>query len=195
MNTQLFDFAVKLPRAKSSSHRHRSTRPDRNQVDDGFLCKHCNMYVSSAAFLSGVQNRNHCPYCLWSRHMDLYAAGDRLSACKSPMKPIGLTTKATNKKYGTGRGELMLIHLCTDCESLSINRIAADDDTQTIFAIFTSAMSLDVLVQRRLQVEDIRLLGEAEREMVRAQLFGQGSSLAETLFSGITARTRVISKT
>ena len=166
----------------------------RSRTDDGFLCKHCHAYVSSASFLSGVQNRNHCPYCLWSRHLDLYAAGDRLSACKSTMKPIGLTTKATNKKYGTGRGELMLIHLCTDCESLSINRIAADDDPQTFFAIFNSAMSLDVLIQRRLEVEDIRLLGEAEREMVRVQLFGQGKSLAETLFSGITATTSVNSK-
>ena len=116
MNTLSFDFGTDRQRARYRSRRQRNTHSVRSQMDIGFLCKHCYVYVSSASFLSGVQNRNHCPYCLWSRHLDLYAAGDRLSACKSSMKPIGLTTKVINKKYGYGRGELMLIHLCTDCK-------------------------------------------------------------------------------
>ena len=29
-----------------------------------FRCAHCNAIVSSAHMLSGVNNRNHCPYCL-----------------------------------------------------------------------------------------------------------------------------------
>jgi hypothetical protein len=47
-----------------------------------------------------VRNRNHCPYCLWSRCLDLFRAGDRLSACKAPMQPVGLALKHTRKKYG-----------------------------------------------------------------------------------------------
>src|SRR5688500_3395418 len=98
-----------------------------------FRCAHCHALVSSAHLLSGVHNRNHCPYCLWSCHLDLFAAGDRLSACKAPMRAIGLTMKAGRNKYQPdSRGELMLIHQCTDCGALSINRIAADDDSDTV---------------------------------------------------------------
>ncbi|HEY4722578.1 MAG TPA: RNHCP domain-containing protein, partial [Anaerolineae bacterium] len=70
----------------------------RNTFGD-FVCVHCRNFVSAQAVLSGVRNRNHCPYCLSSRHLDLYAAGDRLSACKARMKPIGLTLKRQSKKY------------------------------------------------------------------------------------------------
>src|SRR5512147_2229255 len=98
-----------------------------------FRCAHCHALVSSAHLFSGVNNRNHCPYCLWSCHLDLFAAGDRLSACKAPMQPIGLTMKPGRNKYRPeAHGELMLVHACTGCGSLSINRIAADDDSQTV---------------------------------------------------------------
>src|SRR4026209_2498083 len=98
-----------------------------------FRCAHCRNIVSVTHLLSGVNNRNHCPYCLWSRHLDLYSAGDRLSACKAKMKPIGLTMKKGRNKYRPGpRGELMLVHACTECNAVSINRIAADDDPETV---------------------------------------------------------------
>src|SRR5512138_3138128 len=106
-----------------------------------FKCAHCGVIVSSAHFLSGVNNRNHCPYCLWSCHLDLYVAGDRLSACKGQMKPVGLAMKNGRNKYRLDqRGELMLIHQCIECGSLSINRIAADDDSATIIAVFQASM-------------------------------------------------------
>src|ERR1041385_5472097 len=106
-----------------------------------FKCMHCHGIVSSAHFLSGVNNRNHCPYCLWSCHLDLYAAGDRLCACKGQMKPIGLTMKNGRNKYQLDkRGELMLVHQCIECGSPSINRIAADDDASTIIEIFQASV-------------------------------------------------------
>jgi hypothetical protein len=90
---------------------------------------HCLNFVPAAHFISDDNNRNHCPYCLWSCLLDLFAAEDRLSACKGQMKPIGLTMKKGRNKYQLGgRGELMLIHECIECGSLSINRIATDDD-------------------------------------------------------------------
>ncbi|OGO26024.1 MAG: hypothetical protein A2136_02365, partial [Chloroflexi bacterium RBG_16_54_11] len=94
----------------------------------GFRCRYCQAFVHTIPELSGVQNRNHCPYCLWSRHLDLWAAGDRLSACKAGMQPIGLTVKPGRNKYASHlAGELMLVHLCLECNHVSINRIAADD--------------------------------------------------------------------
>src|SRR5271157_3828196 len=101
------------------------------QYISSFECLHCHASVGIASILAG--NRNHCPYCLWSKHVDLNRVGDRLSACKVGMLPIGLTLKRTLKKYCSGKGgELMLIHRCVACASLSINRMAADDDADTV---------------------------------------------------------------
>ena len=177
MNAQLYNPALERKWKRRRSQRQRSTRGMRNQMDDSFFCKHCNNYVSSAVSLSGVQNRNHCPYCLWSRHLDWYAPGDRLSACKSPMKPIGLAVKATAKKYGSGCGELMLIHLCTGCESLSINRIATDDIPQNLFAVFEGSLKIVRALHDRLETFGICILGEADQALVLLQLFGNETSL------------------
>jgi hypothetical protein len=181
MNDPFFDLFPDPRLLRAIPHTRTSNGASRRQAYDSFLCKHCHALVSTASFLSGVQNRNHCPYCLWSRHLDLFAAGDRLSACKAPMRPIGLTFKSTPKKYGSGNGELMLIHVCTECESLSINRVAADDDLQTIYRVFEASFQLDVCLQTRLDIHGIRALTEEDRELVITQLFGQGADLAKVL--------------
>ena len=136
-----------------------------------FTCGHCHALVSSAHFLSGVNNRNHCPYCLWSCHLDLYASGDRLSACKGQMKPIGLTLKLGRNKYQRGSGgELMLIHQCADCGALSINRIAADDDTETILAVFE--FSIEERIHIFCELNGIAALQPNDSSILRKQLYG-----------------------
>jgi hypothetical protein len=148
----------------------------------GFKCGHCHAFVATEPGLSGVQNRNHCPYCLWSRHLDLYEAGDRLSACKVLMQPIALTMKHISKKYGPGCGELMLVHACMECEALSINRIAADDDPQRLVAVFEDSFHLGILQRTKLDDEDIHILDAAERRMVHMQLFGHEIERTEMFF-------------
>ena len=138
-----------------------------------FTCAHCGYLVSAAHSLSGVNNRNHCPYCLWSCHLDLLAAGDRLSACKGPMKPIGLTMKKSRNKYRReARGELMLIHECADCGSLSINRIAADDDSESILTVFQDSLRQSHPKFRLCEEQGILMLGTEARQAVQVQLFG-----------------------
>lgn len=154
----------------------------RNAKGD-FICAHCYGLVGSETRLSGVQNRNHCPFCLWSRHFDLEEAGDRLSACKSLMKPIGLTLKATCKRYGSSKGELMLIHLCMECETLSINRIAADDDLKTVLSVFEDEFQMDAGMLSRLEAARIVALTRNDVKIVRARLFGHTPYLAEILFT------------
>lgn len=149
-----------------------------------FRCTHCHALVSSAHLLSGVNNRNHCPYCLWSSHLDLFAAGDRLSACKAPMKPIGLTMKRGRNKYQRDpRGELMLVHECTECKTLSINRIAADDDAATIMTVFRSSLGLDHHMQAVSQQHGITILTEKDARMVHTQLYGQAVELPAVSWS------------
>jgi hypothetical protein len=144
----------------------------RNTFGD-FVCVHCHHFVSAQAVVSGVQNRNHCPYCLSSRHLDLYAAGDRLAACKARMQPIGLTLKRQHKKYAHfDSGELMLVHRCEDCGRLAINRMAADDDNEALLAVFHGSLQIDQHREHLLAEAGITLLGQADRSIVTRRLYG-----------------------
>jgi DNA-directed RNA polymerase subunit RPC12/RpoP len=148
------------------------TRPGKIDTTFGdFVCLHCGMFVSAEALLSGVRNRNHCPYCLSSRHLDQFEPGDRLSACKARMKPVGLTLKRTVKKYAS-QGELMLVHLCEDCGKVSINRIAADDDNETILAVLEESARLDPGTLALLAQDGILPLSAAQADLVRQSLLG-----------------------
>jgi hypothetical protein len=138
-----------------------------------FTCKHCSQFVSARTGISGVVNRNHCPYCLHSRHVDLYEAGDRLCACKGLMAPVGLTLKRSLDKYANdGQGELMLIHLCKECRDLSINRIAADDDPVRIMEILTSTPAHNFDLQELCKSQSIQLLTIQDRPLIETRLFG-----------------------
>ncbi len=136
-----------------------------------FRCGNCGALVSNMHMLSAVNNRNHCPHCLWSCHLDLYSAGDRLSACKAKMKPVGLTMKKSRNKYQLNpRGELMLVHICTDCNSVSINRIAADDDPESVLAVYHSSLEISHLFFEAL---GIKMLNAKDMQAVYTQLYGQ----------------------
>ena len=82
-----------------------------------FRCVHCRLDVPADA--PGTAHRNHCPNCLWSRHLDI-EPGDRDSDCLSSMEPIAITVRKD--------GEWVLIHRCNGCGTLSSNRIAGDDN-------------------------------------------------------------------
>ncbi len=155
-------------------HRRRHVQP-RSLLwpdHDGFKCVYCHVFVSSEPALSGVQNRNHCPYCLWSRHLDLLHPGDRLAACKEKMKPVGLTFKKTAKKYGPHLGELMLVHQCQECGKVSINRIASDDVAATLYELFERSLKLDGRAKAAIQASGVQMLGRQDAEIVKARLFG-----------------------
>ncbi|MBN1149566.1 MAG: RNHCP domain-containing protein [Anaerolineales bacterium] len=144
--------------------------------NSSFRCGVCGNYVNAEAFVSGVQNRNHCPCCLWSKHVDLYTAGDRLAACKGRMQPVGLSLKKTRNKYSVDSGELMLIHQCAACGRLSINRIAADDLAEALFEVFSASLAMLPQLAARLAEEGIQALGAGDEQLVRARLFGWGEA-------------------
>ncbi len=144
------------------------------RLPGSFQCLHCHYHVSTEPLYAGVQNRNHCPYCLWSRHVDWKEAGDRLAVCRAEMQPVGLAVKLRRKKYALeGGGELMLVHLCRECGKVSINRLAADDDPEKVLEIFER--SLDQAGSHLLQVElgEIAPLQRSEVRLVEVQLFGK----------------------
>ena len=151
----------------------RGTRTRMRYYEEAFTCRHCGALVQANPLLSGVQHRNHCPYCLWSLHVDLFEAGDRLCACRGGMRPIGLTLKASRNKYAAEQGELMLVHQCELCGDLSINRIAADDDDTLILEIYRQSLAYPGLENLALSEQRILLLGESDEDLVYKRLFGK----------------------
>jgi|SRR5579859_1909542 len=130
-----------------------------------FDCCHCGRPVSADPWLSGVNHRNHCPYCLWSRHVDLYAPGDRLCACQGRMRPVGLAFKHVHKKYASAQpGELMLVHRCQDCSAVLLNRVAADDSPASLWDVYQESLA------QPLAVPGVELLGCEAAGWLRARL-------------------------
>jgi hypothetical protein len=68
----------------------------------------------------GTGHRNHCPNCLWSRHLDADRPGDRAADCGAAMEPIAVYVRAG--------GEWALVHRCGGCPTVHLNRIAGDDN-------------------------------------------------------------------
>ena len=145
---------------------------------NSFICDHCHENVPISMEMA-VRNRNHCPHCLWSKHVDDTVPGDRASVCDGMMKPVGLTLKKTKPdKYGKTReaGELMLVHRCTGCEKLGINRIAADDDTDMILETFARSQQMENDQKEALERGHIHLLSKEYQKEVITQLFGNPSA-------------------
>ena len=90
---------------------------DAGAVESAFRCIHCQRIVPGAA--PGTAHRNHCPHCLWSRHVDR-TTGDRGSACRGAMEPVAVGIQ--------GNGEWSLVHRCRECGWVRLNRIAGDDN-------------------------------------------------------------------
>ena len=89
----------------------------------GFTCRNrkCRKKVKPHG---GGSCRNHCPYCLYSMHVDLAVPGDRLSECKGMMIPVGVEI---NKKKGA-----RIMHVCEKCVYKAHNRMAPDDNWEKI---------------------------------------------------------------
>jgi len=86
--------------------------------NEGFVCEHCGAEVRP---LGGGSCRNHCPRCLWSKHVD-EVPGDRASQCGGMMECVAVQQDAS-------RG-WMLVHRCKRCGILRRNKAALDDPIQ-----------------------------------------------------------------
>ena len=114
---------VRMRKAGSSNEpgrrkRTRLTRPPRSEEDQAFKCGHCKQFIGAP--IAGGRHRNHCPNCLYSRHVDDTMPGDRKSDCHALMTPAALLVRRN--------GEQVIIHRCLGCGKEDPNRIAADDN-------------------------------------------------------------------
>ncbi len=89
--------------------------------DNDFICINCGKHVKSLGYTS----RDHCPYCLYSIHIDV-TPGDRKNDCLGLLIPCGI------EKY---KDTYKILYKCSKCGSNIKNIIAKDDDMNEIIKI------------------------------------------------------------
>ena len=92
------------------------------EIDDEFICENCGKKVTKL----GYSCRNHCPKCLYSKHVDINP-GDREETCHGLLEPIGLDV---NSKKG-----YIIIFKCQKCGMIRKNKVAEDDDMDLVIKL------------------------------------------------------------
>jgi len=87
------------------------------KVIEDFLCEFCGQIVKGSGYT------NHCPNCLYSKHVDKLIPGDRKSNCKGLMKPIGMQIK---------NGRYIIFHQCLICQKITRNQAAPNDNPELL---------------------------------------------------------------
>ena len=87
-------------------------------VED-FTCEHCENHVAGGGYT------NHCPKCLWSKHVDVNP-GDRMASCGGMMEPIAL--EGSSPDY-------VIVHRCLVCKYQHRNKTITEDETDTLLEV------------------------------------------------------------
>ena len=94
-------------------------------IDEDFTCEVCGREVKALGYTA----RDHCPYCLCSKHVDINP-GDRMCNCLGILKPIGID----NGKKDTYK----IVYKCQKCGMEKRNIAAKDDDFDKILEIMSN---------------------------------------------------------
>lgn len=86
------------------------------KLNPAFTCLHCHKAVPP----SDRTARNHCPYCLHSRHVDINP-GDRAQDCGGLMRPQGYEFR--------GKKGLSIEFVCLKCQHRGYNIALLDGET------------------------------------------------------------------
>jgi hypothetical protein len=86
---------------------------------EDFVCGRCDCSVTGTGYT------NHCPKCLWSKHVDVNP-GDRASDCGGMMEPIGVSLE---------RDGYVIRHRCVVCGFQKPNKTAKEDDFEMILKL------------------------------------------------------------
>ncbi|MFA6859926.1 MAG: RNHCP domain-containing protein [Clostridia bacterium] len=90
--------------------------------DSGFICENCKKVVPPL----GYSSRNHCPFCLASKHVDINP-GDRENSCSGIMKAVIVEP--------CKKGGYTITFKCTKCGEIKRNKSAKDDSVETMLQI------------------------------------------------------------
>ena len=86
---------------------------------ESFTCQQCDKAVTGNGYT------NHCPKCLWSKHVDLMP-GDRQNACQGLMEPVAVRFI---------KGEYIIYQNCKKCGYKFHNRASSSDSSELLIAL------------------------------------------------------------
>ena len=86
---------------------------------EDFVCEKCGAHVIGNGFT------NHCPECLWSKHVD-NNPGDRAAICKGMMEPKAIEGSSPSYR---------ILHECLLCGHTKRNAITPNDSITAILKI------------------------------------------------------------
>ncbi len=90
------------------------------KIVEDFICEKCSIPVKGNGFT------NHCPACLWSKHVD-NDPGDRLAvSCGGLMRPVGVEK---------GKQAFMVVHKCEHCGITKRNSVALTDNFDVVASV------------------------------------------------------------
>lgn len=97
-----------------------NTRTNFVRKKENFICDNCKMEVMGDGYT------NHCPNCLYSKHVDLNFPGDRLNNCRGLMEPIGIEKVS---------GDWKIIQRCKKCNTTFRCKTASTDNKELLISL------------------------------------------------------------
>lgn len=91
------------------------TKKFQRTIED-FICENCGEEVKGSGYT------NHCPDCLWSKHVDINP-GDRGNSCQGLMEPVDAYFKSQ---------QWYLEQKCQKCEVVNVIKILPGDNQKMI---------------------------------------------------------------
>jgi hypothetical protein len=89
------------------------------RVKEDFVCEHCGVEVAGDGYT------NHCPKCLWSKHVDINP-GDREADCGGMMEPVAVSKRGE---------EYVILHRCLKCGHEKNNKVVKSDDYEAVLGV------------------------------------------------------------
>lgn len=95
---------------------------------EDFRCEQCGFLVVGDGYT------NHCPRCLYSKHVDIFP-GDRLESCGGLMEPISCVKE---------NGQERLVQRCRSCGKVRKNKVQSEDDFEALLALARKRAKTDL---------------------------------------------------
>ena len=86
---------------------------------ENFVCEHCQAKVVGNGYT------NHCPKCLWSKHVDINP-GDRAEKCGGLMEPVFVELE---------KGQYVVTYKCEICGLKKRNHILEGDNIDELIRL------------------------------------------------------------
>lgn len=93
------------------------------RCQEDFICQQCGTVVEGTGYT------NHCPKCLWSKHVDVNP-GDRAATCGGMMEPVSIELK---------KNQYIILHRCLKCGFEKRNKAASNDSFEKIIEIVSNS--------------------------------------------------------